>query len=310
MKTLFSQFDNKLTSFPRSSSLLFLSLFCIPTLFLIISLITYFYVINPSALFALFLLLLLSWCITLLSYLIIALLIVLYYFMRSTYREYFVTQHLTVTSNKDFYIDPTTKVKFVWHPDGYYVGIPHKIYNIEDYIPVPSNNSYNVSETDYIAPKFPTIGNTSPFTNGGKRGYHTDISESLNDLDISIGPRPYKSTYKNKDKASKEFKKNWINWNYNLSSSDASLWDGGLKDILRSFWDEVLTNNPSDHIVLLTLRLKMSDGSTRFVKYVSFFTKDDKMFNRIHYILNKEFLDKNRIYSYKRRSKTNNWSII
>jgi hypothetical protein len=79
---------------------------------------------------------------------------------------------------------------------------------------------------------------------------------------------------------------------------------------LRSFWDEVLTNNPSDHIVLLTLRLKMSDGSTRFVKYVSFFTKDDKMFNRIHYILNKEFLDKNRIYSYKRRSKTNNWSII
>jgi hypothetical protein len=36
----------------------------------------------------------------------------------------------------------------------------------------------------------------------------------------------------------------------------------------------------------------MSDGSIRFVKYVSFFTKDDKMFNRIHYILNKEFQDK------------------
>jgi hypothetical protein len=128
--------------------------------------------------------------------------------MRSTYREYFVTQHLTVTSNKDFYIDLTTKVKFVWHPDGYYIGIPHKLYNIEDYIPVPSNNSYNVSETDYIAPKLPTIGNTSPFTNGGKREYHTDISDSLNDLDISIGSRSNKPNYIKKEKASKEFKKN------------------------------------------------------------------------------------------------------
>jgi hypothetical protein len=86
--------------------------------------------------------------------------------------------------------------------------MPHKLYNIEDYIPVKSNVSEKTLELNSTTSKFSSISNPSPFKNGGKRGYHTDISESLNDLDISIGPRPYKSTYKNKDKASKEFNKN------------------------------------------------------------------------------------------------------
>jgi hypothetical protein len=212
--------------------------------------------------------------------------------MRSTYREYFVTQHLTVTSNKDFYIDLTTKVKFVWHPDGYYIGIPHKLYNIEDYIPVPSNNSYNVSETDYIAPKLPTIGNTSPFTNGGKREYHTDISDSLNDLDISIGSRSNKPNYIKKEKASKEFKKNWISWSQDISLGHGDSLLTVLENKFRSFWDEILKDVPQDNIVLLVFRIKTSDGAIRFIHYLRFFPHKPKIFDRVYYLLEEKFTEK------------------
>jgi hypothetical protein len=48
MKILFPLFTNKLQSISRLSSLLFAILFCIPTLLLIISTITYFYIIDSS----------------------------------------------------------------------------------------------------------------------------------------------------------------------------------------------------------------------------------------------------------------------
>jgi hypothetical protein len=107
-----------------------------------------------------------------------------------------------------FYCDPTSKVKFVWHPDGYYIGIPHKLYNIEDYKPVKSNDLDKTLELYSTTSKFSSISNTSPFKIGGKREYHTDLSESLEDLDLSIGPRSNKPNYTKKYKASKDSKKN------------------------------------------------------------------------------------------------------
>jgi hypothetical protein len=63
----------------------------------------------------------------------------------------------------------------------------------------------------------------------------------------------------------------------------------------------------------------MSNDSVRFVKYLSFFTKDAKMFDKIHYLLNKDLTDKTEfiqkeedlnlitqvIFRYKIVSKTN-----
>ena len=126
MKPFFSSFSNKLPKPWTVSSLLFFSLFGIPTLLLIISIITYFYIMDPRALFVLFQLLLLLWSITLLFYFFLCLLIALYYFMWNKYREYFASQLIEASSKEDgalskqyFYLDPTSKVKFVWHPDGY-----------------------------------------------------------------------------------------------------------------------------------------------------------------------------------------------
>ena len=256
---------------------------------------------DPRALFVLFLLLLLLWSITLLFYFFLCLLLVVYYFLLNTYREYFALLN-TATSSKedyapskqDFYIDLASKVRFVWHPDGYYVGIPHKIYNIEDYAPVTSNNSDNIYEIKSIAPKLPTIGNTSPFTNGGKREYHTDISEHLEDLNYPRTPRFDKNKHKTKNNFLRTSDKNWIKWSSNISpwsKSGENLLDQ-LRNKFRSFWDEIVKDIPQDNKVLLVLRVKTSYGSTRFIHYMKFFPHKPKIFDRVYYLLEEEFTAK------------------
>lgn len=287
MKTIFTLFTNKLLSFSSVSSLLFTILFCIHLSTLLVCVIIYFTHIFTISSFLFLILITLN---ILLFHLFLLEVTINKEQSTLTNSQYELSE--CNSSDSEIEYDDHLGGNWASHPDGYEIGIPHKLYNPSDYELIVNKDLHTTTWFTSPFSKLSYSIKSSPFLSGSRREYHTDISESLNDLDISIGPRSNKPNYTKKDKASKEFNKNWINWNHDLSSADASLWNGGLKDILRSFWDKILTNNPSDHIVLLTLRLKMSYGSTRHVKYVSFFIKDDKMFNRIHFILNKEFLEK------------------
>jgi hypothetical protein len=219
------------------------------------------------------------------------------------------THHeLSDLNNSDSVIENEKSLRINWvsHPDGYDVAIPHKLYNPSDY--GLTANKYSNTMSVFSSPtsiQFKSI-KLSSFLTTSKREYHTDLSEGLGDLDKWISPRPTKVEYNKTDEASKEFNKNWKYWNYNLTSSVTSLWDGGLQNIFRSFWDEILANTSVDNKVPLVLRLKLYDGTTRHVTYVSFYPKNPKkgnMFDRIYFILNKEFQDKTEYIHTKEEEK-------
>jgi hypothetical protein len=89
------------------------------------------------------------------------------------------------------------------------------INSTEDLYPIPSKlgkSDPNYWEKNPIIitnkTKLGTISKSSSFTNGGKREYHTDISEHLEDLNHLSTPRFEKNKFKNKDKFKKTSNKN------------------------------------------------------------------------------------------------------
>lgn len=167
-------------------------------------------------------------------------------------------------------------------------------YNIEDYEPVKPMELIETGEASPITSKSLPFIPVSPFSKVGKREYHTDISEHLEDLNHLSTPRFDKNKFKNKDKFKKTSNKNWIKWSCNISpdlSRGENLLDL-LRNKFRSFWDEIIKNIPQDNIVLLVFRVKTSYGSTRFIHYMKFFPHKPKIFDRVYYLLEKEFKEK------------------
>lgn len=77
----------------------------------------------------------------------------------------------------------------------------------------------------------------------------------------------------------------WIDYNYKLILPNKTITKSILNLALLSFYQKVLQNTKKDDLVLLTLRVKLSNDQERFIKYLSFFPKGEKMYNKILYLL-------------------------
>jgi hypothetical protein len=77
----------------------------------------------------------------------------------------------------------------------------------------------------------------------------------------------------------------WTDHNYKLILPNKQITKSILNLALLSFYNKVLQNTTKDNLILLTLRVKLSNGEERFIKYLSFFPKGEKMYNKILYLL-------------------------
>lgn len=77
----------------------------------------------------------------------------------------------------------------------------------------------------------------------------------------------------------------WTDFNYKLISPNKQITKSILNLALLSFYHKVIKNTTKDSLILLTLRIKLSNGEERFIKYLSFFPKGEKMYHKILYLL-------------------------
>lgn len=122
--------------------------------------------------------------------------------------------------------------------------------------------------------RFTTNKNNSPFKSQGPTRHFSSTS-TLSNINESDG-----SNFENDTNIL-----GWTDYAHKLTSQNKYITKSILNLAFLSFFQKVLQHVTKDNLVLLTFRVKLSNGEERFIKYLSFFPKGEKMYNKILYLL-------------------------
>jgi hypothetical protein len=83
-----------------------------------------------------------------------------------------------------------------------------------------------------------------------------------------------------------DLEEGWTDYIYKLRSTEKLISKSILNSVLLSFFQTTLKDVTNENLILLYLKIKLSNGEVKNIKYLTFGNKGESMFHRISYLLN------------------------